>query len=718
LHNALHFICAPAVAVDLLTSFRAASACLAGTPFEVQAEAWSWAPSSTNTLAQQQQLPAGHLGGLMVNAVTCRLTAGSGPALLKLHLQGSAAQPTVLELALQVEAGPVAPDGLWLRQVTLEPAQHAAAAAARGGAAAASGVGQPLDVEFAGVLQDRVSWQFLPEVQEEPGLAAAAAGEAEEEDASEEQQDDEDMHDADAAVAAAAGPAAAAVRIKPDPEPVPAQQQQHPQQQQQSEVIELLDTDSDDEVAIVDHPPPPPQQQPDQQQQQQPPEPAQAPPAVRRRRQQQLSARARQLAALSPASAALLYQLPRLAEGSVLRLAVQLRDAAGQQISADRPGKLRLLHHKGWQQQQQQGSAEEVGLVSISKGKAELHLRIGIGDAWIGEQLFEIAPAAPTTQLAAAAAAAGNELSKALPVLLKLSVVQGNHPSELKLKSNLAAAAGCFLVAADQAAAAAAPAGVLRQYSTDSINASLANCQLHSPAAAAAPVLPADVLMLQLQDDSTIPPAAAVPSELPAFRVGISARDGQPLPLQGLAPLQLQLLKWQPPQQQQQQGAALHPDNCWAPVAGCSVQVGATLPAAPAAAAEGAEEEGQLPGEDADSAAAAAAAVEPEYVFGPGCVELPRQAGLYKLAAAYSAQQQRGRAAPGELPRLGGQRKVDTVQNMHQCNERDIVVQLLVPLAFVMVLVSCKCFAVGRGTASCSLYKRPNSSNVGPLFTC
>ncbi|WIA37875.1 hypothetical protein OEZ86_014722 [Tetradesmus obliquus] len=47
--------------------------------------------------------------------------------------------------------------------------------------------------------------------------------------------------------------------------------------------------------------------------------------------------------------------------------------------------------------------------------------------------------------------------------------------------------------------------------------------------------------------------------------------------------------------------------------------------------------------------------MEPVFVVEPGCVELPRQAGLYKLAAAYTAQQQqqqqqqRGRAAPGPL---------------------------------------------------------------------
>jgi hypothetical protein len=601
----------------------------------VQAEAWSWAPASTNTPAQQQQqqqLPPGHLGGLMVNAVTCRLTAGNGPALLKLHLQGSAAQPTVLELLLQVEAGPVAPDGLWLQQVTLEPAQPSAAAA--------PGVGQPLAVEFVGVLQDRDSWQLMPEVKEEPG--SAAGGEAEEGGASEEQQGEE-MHDADAAAAADA----AAVRIKPDPEAVPEQQQQ---QQQPPECIELLDTDSDDEVTVIENPPPVQQRQRQQhqQQQQQQPEPATLPPAVRRRRQQRLSTRARRMAALSPDRAGLLYQLPALPEGSVLALTVQLRDAAGQQISADRPGKLRLLHHRGWQQQQQQqGTAEEVQLVSISKGKAELQLRIGIGDDWVGEQLFEIVPAAPTSQLAAqAAGAVGSELSKALPILLKLSVVKGNHPSQLQLRTDLAAAAsGCCLVTADPAVAAAAPAGVLQQYSADSINASLAGCQLHGSAAAA---VPADVLMLQLQDDSTAAAAAAVPSELPAFSVGIAARDGQPLPLQGLAPLQLQLLKWQlPQQQQQQQGAVLDPASCWVAVAGCSVQVAATAPAAPAAAAPAAAaaeggEDGQLPDEDA------AAAVEPEYVFEAGCIELPRQAGLYKLAATYMAQQQRGRAAPGE----------------------------------------------------------------------
>jgi hypothetical protein len=372
----------------------------------VQAEAWSWAPASTNTPAQQQQqqlqLPPGHLGGLMVNAVTCRLTAGNGPALLKLHLQGSAAQPTVLELLLQVEAGPLAPDGLWLQQVTLEPAQPSAAAA--------PGVGQPLAVEFIGVLQDRESWQLMPEVKEEPGSAAAAAEEEEEEEEAIEEQQDEEMHDADAAAAAEAAAAAAAVRIKPDPEAVPEQQQR--QQQPPPECIELLDTDSDDDVTVIENPPPVQQRQQHQQQQQQQPEPATLPPAVRRRRQQRLSARARRMAALSPDGARLLHQLPALPEGSVLALAVQLRDAAGQQISADRPGKLRLLHHRGWQQQQQQGTAEEVQLVSISKGKAELQLRIGIGDEWIGEQLFEIVPAAPTSQMAAQAAGAASSVRR------------------------------------------------------------------------------------------------------------------------------------------------------------------------------------------------------------------------------------------------------------------------------------------------------------------
>jgi hypothetical protein len=605
----------------------------AGIRFEVQAEAWSWAPSSgSNAPAQQQQLPDGHLGGLMVNGLTCRLTSGYGPAVLKLHLQGSAAEPTVLTVPLQVEAGPVAPDGLWLRQVMLEPPQQAAAAAV---------VGQVLDVMFEGVLQDRTSWQFMPEVKEEPGGAAAAAVEEEEDEASEEQQDEE-MQDAAAGGAAAglgaaAEPAAAAAMVKPDPDAATQQQQQ-----QQPECIELLDTDSDDEVMILDSPPPPQQQPP-------PPPPPQQQPAVRRRRRQQrLSARARQLAALDPAAAALLYRLPALAEGSMLRLTVHLRDAASQAISADRGGKLRLLHHRGWQQQQQ-GLVEELQVVPVSKGQVELLLRIGVGDEWLGEQLFEIAPAAPTTQLAAAAAAR-SELSKALPVLLQLHVEPGNHPSSLLLKSDLVAAASSLLVSAGEAAAAAAPATFLQQYTADSINASLSNCQLHGRAAAAAAVgAPGSVLVLQLQDENTPPAAAAVamplaiPSELPGFTVGIAARDRQPLPLQGLGTLQLQLLRWQAPLQQQLQGAVLDPNSCWVPVPGCSEQAAATLPAAPAADAEAAD--------PAAAAAAVAASMEPQFVIEAGCVELPRQAGLYKLEAVYvpqQQQQQRGRAAPGK----------------------------------------------------------------------
>jgi hypothetical protein len=99
--------------------------------------------------------------------------------------------------------------------------------------------------------------------------------------------------------------------------------------------------------------------------------------------------------------------------------------------------------------------------------------------------------------------------------------------------------------------------------------------------------------------------------------------------------------------------------------------------AAPAAPAEGGED-GQLPDEDAAAAAAAAAAaLEPEYMFEAGCIELPRQAGLYKLAATYMAQQQRNRAAPGEL----GEAKWRQLLRAHKtCRKSWKHVQLVCPV--------------------------------------
>lgn len=198
----------------------------------VEAVAWSWAASHPGR-QQQQQPPPGHLGGLLVNAVTCKLLTGCGPAQLKLVLQGSAAEPTVLQLDLMVEAGPVAVDGLWIKQVTMQQQQIAAL----GAAAAAAAQVFPL---HGGVLADRHRWEFMPEVKVEPGEQQAwSANEAAAED-EEEQEEDEDMESLPPVPPAHHVPPE---YIKPDPEQA-VQQQQQPQQQQDRavEYVELLDS--------------------------------------------------------------------------------------------------------------------------------------------------------------------------------------------------------------------------------------------------------------------------------------------------------------------------------------------------------------------------------------------------------------------------------------------------------------------------------------------
>jgi hypothetical protein len=557
---------------------------------------WRWgsrsgvSSSSEGAAAPANAAAAGeaageHLGGIFVNSVTFQLQRGCGLADVQLQLAGSSGETRLLQMQVQVEAGPCAVDGLNCTQLTAQlPVE---------------GCSAPLRIRLQGIVDRAAGFSIMPEPSSD---------------------DPQPMEGVEGPAAAAAG---GGVHIKPEPG---LQEQQHQQQHQQQarrqhqqgtgsngDPIDLIDSSEDEE------------------------EDGDEDDVQRREEQQQrqLTAREQWLASLNPATAVLMYRLHASApvpEGTLLQLQLQLHDSSRHEIASAKPGKLRLRQLKHWQQQKEQQEQEPVELVPLTTadivaGRAELVLQLGVGDEWCGPQLFEVAPAESP---------AGSDLAAVLPVLLRLDVVPGPFPRIVQLASQLlpldsAAAAGVTLeaaaaegrlpvVAAEQAAAAVCQAEALAD-----LSCLLNTCSSGGSSASAAGAPPAGqvfVLPQQLGRSSSAP-LPLLPACMHAFSV--STRSGDTLPPEALAPLQLQLQRWlPPPADPAAAAAAVHLGGKWVDVeAGC-----ASVEATPAAAT------GEQ--DDGDDAGAAAAVAAAEFVVPDSCRQLPPIAGLYRLHATYA----------------------------------------------------------------------------------
>jgi hypothetical protein len=533
----------------------------------VHVDHWNWGDVKRSSTTATAVDCSGHLGGPFVNSCTFMVSRGCGEATLLLRLEGSFGRETLLKVPVLLEAGPVAADGL--RLLSAQVQRHGT-------------VGTTVfDCSCNGFISTS-SWQPLqmpPEaevpVKQEPGLEASGQ------------------------------------QVPPLQQPQRQgrgrrQSQRQPPQQEQQQVHggetretaicidEDADNDADDDDAgtadmEVEDPAAP--QQP-----------------------QHLTARQQWLASLGVQHHAVQYTLQQpqpeddpqgvqLIEGSSVRLQLQLFDSQGHEVAADKQGQLLLRHLQNWQDVQQQQALprwHDLGAASVSSGAAEVMLQLGVGDDWVGEQLFLVQPTAP----------ADSELAAALPVLLKVAVAPGPFPHDLvavNLAPNLAAA-GCSSFCVVTAAEA------LQQL----YGASMQQEQLQ---ALLAPLLGMGLQDVTGQEDVTLHQVSSsnqgAPAVMQELGVRVLARDGSELPHVSLRPLQVQLETWVAPGSGSTEGS-------WLPAQlyGLNNSRPVIVPPLQVPDGRGAQGEG---GEDAP----------PGYVLPLSCRQLPQGGGWYRLTVSY-----------------------------------------------------------------------------------
>eukprot|EP00775_Hariotina_reticulata_P008028 gene8028-8224_t len=367
---------------------------LAGQDCLAEALAWSWASGHDDTIStttttsagtassSYAALPAGHLGGWCVNAVTLRVVAGCGACQLNIPLQSSCG-PRQLTVPLRVEAGPVAVDGLCVKSITQQqPPQRLT----DGQSQAVAAQGRLLSHLSEGLI-DRRTW------------AAIVLGDG---------PDPEDVIDVDEDHALNEQP----------PHQVAPDNQNEGQGAQEAAAAAGVKIKPDPDVVVLEG-------------------------GV----QQPVQDRAVELAVLDRSAAALLHRLS-VQQGCTLLLQLQLVDEGRHPISADRAGRqLQLVRHEGWQQpdglqQLPAGTTVSQQQVPFKHGKASVMLNVGVGDSWLGQQLFELVPCTTPPQASdgdgsGGSSAGGDDLNKVLPVLLLLEVQPGPYPCRLELASDV-----------------------------------------------------------------------------------------------------------------------------------------------------------------------------------------------------------------------------------------------------------------------------------------
>jgi hypothetical protein len=522
------------------------------------------------------------LGGPFVNSCTFTLTCGCDRANLVLTHTGSFGRQTLLEVPVLLEAGPVAVDGLQLQHAQAQPhGTHATTLYS----CEMLGYADPGSLQQLTVPPDAAAAAPV-QVKQEPGVEGATQPQQQRKKSS--------------------------IR----------RQQAQPTVGDKDEPIDLTLTDdeSEDDAGTVDME----VEQPEQE-----------------RPQPQMSPVQQWLAGLGEQSqAALLYQLQpqvagdvaQLVEGSTVKLQLQLYDSAAHEIAAEKEGKLVLLHLQNMQELQQQQPGQQIPAnwkvmgghseASLERGTAEVVLQLGVGDDWVGEQVFQVQPRA----------AEDSELAKALPVLLNVNVVPGPFADSLQrvqtAQDPAAAAAGapasrtCQVTAAE--ALAALYGGALQQQALLQQLPALLDQQQQAPEQ-----LTGEQCTI-LQVSSSSGPAAV----LPELAVQLSSRDGSAFALQSLQPLRLQLQVWEPP------AAAAAADG--AVGAWVAVQAQQQPRFGAAAAGNAGVKSDQAVRRDLHADAGTDQPQQQQqqqavFEVPMSCRQLPAQAGLYRIVAGYDS---------------------------------------------------------------------------------
>jgi hypothetical protein len=536
---------------------------------------WVWAldPSKAPVAGLQS---SGHVGGPFVNSCTFTVTCGCDRADLVFTHTGSFGRQTLLEVPVLLEAGPVAVDGLQLQHAQAQPhSTHATALYS----CKMLGYADPGSLQQLVVPPDAAAGAATP-VKQEPGTEGAAQ---------QQQQGSRGLRRQPQST------------VGDKDEPID---------------LTLTDDESEDDAGIVDMN----MEQPEQRQ----PQPLMSPVQ-------------QWLAGLGPSQAALLYQLQpqvagdvaQLVEGSTVKLQLQLYDSAAHEVAAEKEGKLMLLRLQNLQLLQQRQPDQQIQAnwqvmaghseASLERGTAEVVLQLGVGDEWVGEQVFMVQPTA----------AEDSELSTALPVLLKVNIAPGPFASGLErvqtAQHPAAAAAGapassstCQVTAAE--ALEALYGGALQQQALLQQLPGLLDTQ-QSPQQLSGE----QCTILQVSSSSSGPAAV-----LPELAVQLSSRDRSAFALQSLQPLRLQLQVWEPP------AAAAAADGA----VGAWVAVrNQQQPRFGAAAVGNAGIESvQAVLRDLHRDAGADQQQQQAVFEVPiSCRQLPAQAGLYRIVAAYDS---------------------------------------------------------------------------------
>jgi len=534
----------------------------------VLVEDWKWGSSQASTAGASAMQPSGHLGGPFVNSCTFTANRGCGEAELSLSLTGSFGRVTTLRVPVLLEAGPVAVDGLRLQHADVTPQLEATTAhhscCSRGF----------MDLHSGQLLEPPEDAAVEVEIKQEPGLEPGLQG---------------------------------------SPEQQQQQQEQRSSDGSEIEIIEILTTEEPEDGDGVAGPAAAAEDdggQPMDVDQQRP-----------------LSTRQQWLSSLGPGAAGLLFELegsPVLIEGSAVKLQLQLYDSAAHEVAADKRGRLRLRWARNWQaikarqeeqgeqgsdqqepqqqqQDQQQLEWESLGEAAIAAGQAKAELRLGIGDEWCGEQLFQVLPEAPS----------GSELAGVLPVLLKVQVAPGPFPQKIYI-NNLADVAAVTVTAQD--ALPALLGSSVGHYDFADLAAGLQFGAAPDPAA--------QPLVIALPQLSSSEQGPAV--RLPPLTIQLVARDGSTLAPSSLQPLQVQLEAWELPGTAAE-GAA----GTWVPVHGPAAAAGSGPHIVTAVLQE---LQLEASGDDAQLQHQQQVVFEVPLV----CRELPPVAGLYRLQAEYN----------------------------------------------------------------------------------
>jgi hypothetical protein len=299
----------------------------------------------------------------------------------------------------------------------------------------------------------------------------------------------------------------------------------------------------------------------------------------------------------------------QLVEGSSVRLQLQLFDSHGHEVAAEKQGQLLLRHLQNWQEVQQQQALprwHDLGAAPVSSGAAEVTLQLGVGDAWVGEQLLLVQPTGPQ----------GSELAAALPVLLKVEVTPGPFPGDLvavNISADLAAA-GCSSFCVVTAAEAL----------QELYGASMQQEQLQA-------LLPPLLGLHDVtgQEDVTVHQSSSsnqgAPAVMQELGVRVLARDGSVLPPESLRPLQVQLETWLAPGSDS--GNA---EGSWVPAQPYGLNSSGPVTVPPLPDSQGGQGGG---GEDAGQQQQQQQAVR--FKLPLSCRQLPQATGWYRLTVSY-----------------------------------------------------------------------------------